>query len=153
MPIYLNKRIFKKGRGQRDLFSSLTGMTGRLDWKSRDVVIGGDDKLRWLIPDGPKLTINDDDKIETNSREEINVHNCYIAEVIEDEIPLELKSHVTLNPELKKFYTIEFVQEGKLKPIKFGDFEKENIEWLRQEIKEAMRHAQFVHKMYERAIR
>ena len=102
--------------------------------------------LRWLIPDVSKLTLNDNE-IEARSREEINVNNCSLGETTEEEIPLELKNNASLNPELEKFYTIEFIQEGKQKPIKFGDFKKENIEWLRQEIQEAMKHAQFVQKM------
>jgi hypothetical protein len=134
-------RLFKKGRGQRDVFSYFFGVTG-LDWKSRDVLVTADGFLCWLTPEAHLEKLSDEE-VKKRAKEVISLKNCNLGDLqhspsIPEDVANVLKVNKNGGDQTLKFFTFELIEIGKDSPIQFGFIDKAMIENLYDQIQNAI---------------
>ena len=136
-------RVFKKGRGQRDIFSYLFGgLTGSGHrWQIRDVVVTNKDELKWLLPNG-KVESYSEAELEARARESVSLKGCTVTDMAtERSLPDGVANELGSAAENMRFYTIQVHQPGSDIPISFGFVDKAMIENLQNQIENSIEHA------------
>ena len=142
----MTMRVFKKGRGQRDIFSYLLGSSTGLghSWKTRDVLVTSSDELCWLEADTPtdKLT---EKEIQARARDTIKLQGCTVTDVAsERELPQAVAYQLGGAAGSMRFYTIELtLPDPDAATITFGFVDRGMIENLQDQIQNSIDHSEF----------
>jgi hypothetical protein len=135
--------VFKKGRGQRDVFSyffgGITGSGHR--WQTRDVVVTNEDTLVWMVPDG-NVEKYSDAEIQSKAREVVSLKGCTVTDMAtERSLPEAVAYQLGAAADSMRFYTIELHQPDSDTPIVFGFVDKGMIENLQDQIQNSIEHS------------